>query len=150
MAAQRESSINNLILFAPACTHEFFVSHIKPALSSSLVKEMHHFLLGDETEQEDDVVQIYRKSLLYLVSRSYQQKDRVVLLLGMAKHLADLPIGDVKDRIKPYTTAERPDITASTTHWGFDNDVAAMNSLLRLVLGREPARPFRQDDLQGY
>jgi hypothetical protein len=142
--------IDNLILFAPACTHEFFVSHIKPALSSALVKEMHHFLPDDEAEQEDDVAQIYRKSLLYLVSRSYQQKDRVVPLLGMAKHLADLPIGDIKDRVKTYTTAERPDVTASTTHGGFDNDVITMNSHLKLVLGREPDRPFKSEDLQGY
>ena len=142
--------INNLVLFAPACTHEFFVSHIKPAISNAVVKELHHFLLDDETELGDNVSQIYRKSLLYLVSRSYQQKDRVVPLLGMAKHLADLPIGDVKDCIKTYIIAERPDATASTTHGGLDNDEATMNSLLKLVLGREPARPFRLDDLQGY
>jgi hypothetical protein len=142
--------IENLILFAPACTHEFFVSHIKPALSRAVVKELHHFLLDDETEREDSVSQIYRKSLLYLVSRSYQQKDRVVPLLGMAKYLGELSIGDVKDCIKTYTTAERPEMTASATHGGFDNDLATMNSLLRLVLGREPARPFKPEDLQGY
>jgi hypothetical protein len=94
--------ISNLILFAPACTHEFFVSYIKPALSNAVVKELHHFLLDDETELGDNVSQIYRKSLLYLVSRSYQQKDKVAPLLGMAKYLTDLPIGDVKDCIKTY------------------------------------------------
>ena len=37
----------------------------------------------------------------------------------------------------------------STSHGGFDNDVATMNSLLRSVLGREPEYPFT-DEILNY
>jgi len=35
----------------------------------------------------------------------------------------------------------------STTHGGFDNDVATMNSVLYRILGGTPARPFSRHDL---
>ena len=37
--------------------------------------------------------------------------------------------------------------TESTSHTGFDNDPATMNDLLRQILGAEPVRPFRPEDL---
>jgi hypothetical protein len=48
-------------------------------------------------------------------------------------------MAQVADRFAVHYSDGRPDATTeSTTHDGFDNDVATMNTLLRTILGREP------------
>jgi hypothetical protein len=143
-------SFENLVLFAPACTHRFFQRSIKPTLASRLVGSLTHLHLDDKTERDDNVAQVYRKSLLYLVSRSYQQKGRVVPLMGMAKHLKQLPVQGVANRVRSYNNSDHPDWTESRTHGGFDNDERSMNNMLRVVLGRKPKRKFSKEDLSGY
>lgn len=147
---QGGGAIANLLLFAPACTHAFFASHFKPAISPSAVQLLHHFLLDDEAERDDTVQGIYQKSLLYLVSRSFQSKEGVVPLMGLQRYLNDLPVADISSLVRTHIAMESSDFTSSTTHGGFDNDLRTMNSVLRTVLGQEPARPFRDSDLQGY
>jgi hypothetical protein len=140
----------NLILFAPACTHEFFHDRIKPALETRTVKNLSHFLLDDKAER-DDTVSLYGKSLLYLVSRSYQQKGVEVPLMGMEKYLKKLPVSGIpKTRINHFTPADKPDWTQSTSHGGFDNDLPTMNSALRLILGTQKFSKFRKEEIQGY
>jgi hypothetical protein len=39
-----------------------------------------------------------------------------------------------------YADGTPSSLTESTSHGGFDNDVATMNSLLRTILGTEPTR----------
>ncbi|MCH8897491.1 MAG: C1 family peptidase [Chloroflexi bacterium] len=138
--------ISNLILFAPACTVDFFESHIKPAVTDSVVNELHHFLLDDETERDDNVAGIYRKSLLYLVSRSFQSKQSAVPLMGMEKHWEKIE-PDLPDQVNTYITSKNSQDTSSTSHGGFDNDTKTMNSLLKLVLGNKPIDGFKRNDL---
>lgn len=142
--------ISNLILLAPACTIQFFGTHIKPALLNSTLGHVHHFLLDDQAEQTDTVVGIYRKSLLYLVSRSFESREGEVPLLGLEKYLDYLDYSDIPGRVETYVAAKRPDFTASKTHGGFDSDETTMNSMLKLVLGRDPEHRFGSDGLTGY
>jgi len=44
-------------------------------------------------------------------------------------------------------TRDAPSPTASTCHGGFDNDPNTMNSILRNILGKEPTRKFKREDL---
>lgn len=146
--------IDNLVLFAPACTSEFFLDRIAPTIKNGTVAALHHFLLDDQREQGDNVATIYRKSLLCLVSRSFQDRDRIVPLLGMEKYLpptldAMKALG-IDHKARHYNTRDHGDMTRSSSHGGFDNDPATMNALLRLVLGVHPARPFAKEDLSGY
>jgi hypothetical protein len=142
--------IDTLILFAPACTHQLFEDRIRPALRGGrVVQHLHHFILDDKTECDDNVALVYRKSLLYLVSRSYQKRGEVVPLMGMEKYLP-LPDQGVHKRLSTYNTRDNPDVTKSSSHGGFDNDGATMNSMLRFVLGAEPERSFQDSDLSGY
>jgi hypothetical protein len=147
-------AIRNLILFAPACTLDFFSERIAPALQARTVQALHHFLLDDQHEQDDNVAAIYRKSLLYLVSRSFQSRQGVQPLLGMDKYRAqrqrELQRLGLARRVRHYTSREQTDMTASQTHDGFDNDPVTMNTLLRLLRGAEPLRPFTAADLRGY
>ena len=39
-------------------------------------------------------------------------------------------------------------LSRSSTHGGFDNDPATLNSVLYRILGTEPVRPFTTRDLQ--
>jgi len=41
-------------------------------------------------------------------------------------------------------------IACSASHGGFDNDAAAMNSLLKRILGKSPLKPFDDDEMKGH
>jgi hypothetical protein len=138
-------------LFAPACTNNFFGTHIKPSLQTGVLQHLHHFHLDDPTERDDTVAKVYGKSLLYLVSRSYEKKGVKVPIMGMAKHRDTFPDSGVTNRISHYNPDEHPDRTTSKSHGGFDNDMTTMNSLLRLILPpAQQKRWFRDENLSGY
>jgi hypothetical protein len=151
-SATEPVAFESLTLFAPACTHPFFESFLKSAMQSRHVGALYHFHLDDEAENNDNVATIYRKSLLYLVSRAYQKKHEVVPLMGMARYLDRLPVDGVISRVHHYDNVKNPGKTTSASHGHFDNDVPTMNSLLEIILGRPPAesRRFTGDDLSGY
>lgn len=84
----------SLRLFAPACTAAFALQHYVPAAQAGVIdaKRWHVHVLSDQNER-DDAVGPYRKSLLYLVSRSFEDSHKTPLL-GMyncfdAKAVAD-------------------------------------------------------------
>lgn len=146
--------VDKLIFFAPACTSEFFLDKIAPAVQQGIVSDMHHFLLDDQREKDDNVAAIYRKSLLYLVSRSYQSRQGAVAILGMEKHLPEtidaLNKLNIAGRVRHYNTRDNSNLTTSKSHGGFDNDETTMNAMLGLVLGVKPVHRFTKDDLGGY
>ena len=108
---------------------------------------MELYRLDDRRELDDNVGTIYRKSLLYLVSRAYQQKGRVVPLLGMEKYASEVPLEGIEDRVGQYDPKHDPSRTRANHHGDFDNDVATMNAALRAILHSEPIRPFVESDL---
>lgn len=150
--------IQNLIFFAPACTHQLYADLVRPRMRDRSVEELSLFMLSEKDEKDDTVQGIYRKSLLYLVSNSYQKtagelvgSGSGVPILGMAKFLDDLEpltIG-YKRRVTTYLTEQDPE-TTSPSHGGFDNDLATMNTMLRLVLGVDfdEAKAFKPEELK--
>jgi len=144
-------------LFAPAASVGLFESHYYPCLitrpTSFGLDRMQVFNLSDRLEQDDTVGGVYRKSLLYLVSRAFEE-DVPEAILGMQRHMDELctkpKMDAVKDRFQVHYANGMPNpVTESTTHGGFDNDVASMNSLLRTVLGDgvEPRQLFTREIL---
>ena len=81
MPMPRVTSVN---LYAPACTVQFANKHY--AAQPELMKKLHMDILSDRVERDDNVVSIYRKSLLYLVSNA-MEVDLRTPLLGMARVL---------------------------------------------------------------
>ncbi len=71
-------------LYAPACTVQFANQHY--AAQPALMKRLHLDMLSDRVERNDNVVAIYRKSLLYMVSNALEVDLRTPLL-GMANVL---------------------------------------------------------------
>lgn len=147
-------TLSDLILFAPACCHDLFAAEIRPALLAGTAERLHHFLLDDETELADNVGLLYRKSLLFLVSRAYQAKGAEVPLLGLERHLSKLPKQGIEKRVSHYTTKTHPDLTRSSSHGDFDNDSVSMNSMLAITLTGKPdgkvPKPFLKEEVVGY
>ncbi len=120
------------------------------------------YLLSDVAEREDTVggQMVYGKSLLYLVSNACEKK-RGTPILGMhaciekdkaikaayqdmaADGLPRLIIAGANRETEGKEKAS----SQSSSHGGFDNDAATMNSVLYRILGGTPTRPFTRHDL---
>ncbi len=86
----RFASVN---LLAPAATVDLFNRAFLPNLRSGTfgIDAMHVYNLTDEVEKDDNVGMVYRKSLLYLVSRAFEETvDPAEALLGMQCYSKDL------------------------------------------------------------
>jgi hypothetical protein len=76
------AQVKGVHLYAPACTVQFANRHY--ATNAALLQKTYISLLSDRNEVNDNTAQIYRKSLLYLVSNALEA-DRRTPLLGMHK-----------------------------------------------------------------
>ncbi len=153
--------LRSLQFMAPAATTALFAQSVLPHIGGPCpMPEI--YLLSDAAER-DDSVGLYGKSLLYLVSNAFEAR-RETPLLGMRRFLApDAALGegfasDLERTLGAMleghvVTAGMGKVGAlglestATSHGGFDNDTVTMNSILRRILGAEPARPFLPRDL---
>lgn len=166
MKAQIPSQrIKSVSLMAPAATTKLFFSHYNDLLGSEGegfgIDSMAVYNLTDKLEKQDQVAGVYRKSLLYLVSRSFEEelggeskedtekKKYGARLLGMQRYSVpvDRQVGK-KIEFLYSGSAKGKKRTAATSHGGFDNDVLTMNDILKRILEVEvPKRPFNKQDL---
>jgi hypothetical protein len=83
LAALKDAGLRvaTLRLLAPACTTRFALDHYRSAVRSGTLDPAHWHIhtLSDKNER-DDSVGPYRKSLLYLVSRSFEESHKTPLL----------------------------------------------------------------------
>jgi hypothetical protein len=116
---------------APAVTVSTFDQHLRPHLDSGAVKRYQQFHLTDKAEEDDGTCGPYRRSLLYLVSQSFEG-GQVTPVLGMQKYFdayaAAVP--KAQAHVAPGPTS------ASTTHGGFDDDSATKQQVLKFIRGR--------------
>ena len=97
-----------------------------------------------EGKLKDLIIGPSRKSLLYFVSRSFEE-ELPAKILGMEKVL--------KKELKPKPAnlklivskggTKANSRSASKTHGGFDNDHQTMNTILADILGHPPKHPFQ-------
>ena len=147
-----ESPIASCNLLAPACDVALFEHNYLPHLQAEGtgfgIQRMTVFNLSEELEQDDNVAQIYRKSLLYLVSNAFEEKDRMPIL-GMrlfSKRFEET--SSALEFIYSNGDAGSQSPTSSTSHGGFDNDPNTMNSVLFNILGHAPEHPFTKEILK--
>ncbi|MDH3694420.1 MAG: peptidase C1, partial [Gammaproteobacteria bacterium] len=144
--------MQSVSLMAPASTIELYRSHYHPLLRVEKrffgINKMVVYNLTDELEQKDSVAKLYRKSLLYLVSRAFEE-DTPEALLGMQRYstLLDRRVGKTVDFVYSHGSTDRSVRSAASTHGGFDNDPLTLNDILKSVLGKKPQIPFRNEDL---
>jgi hypothetical protein len=133
-----------------------FKKHFLGRLTPGVLPELSVYVLSDVGER-DDQVGPYGKSLLYLVSNSFERR-RETPLLGMQAFIdADPEVsaflsGGLLDGQPSLVVAGidgGPGATSrSNSHGGFDNDADTLNSVLFRILGQAPGRPFTNRDLQ--
>ncbi|WP_020681298.1 C1 family peptidase [Marinobacterium rhizophilum] len=138
-------------LMAPACTTDLFKSHYEPYLKAPKnrfgVNDMAVYNLIDKLEK-DDSVGPYRKSLLYLVPRAFEDITPAPII-GMDIYSRNPELLKLKNLNIIYSHDD--DIeprSLSKTHDGFDNDPATLNDILKRVLKDEPTRLFDKTDLE--
>lgn len=144
--------IESCNLMAPASTVELFSSKYAPYLNSPDqefgINQMAIYNLTDKLEK-DDSVGPYRKSLLYFVSRSFEENTPSAIL-GMQKYSKEIEQQQITnlDFLYSHGSEDVEPRTLSTTHGGFDNDPATLNTILTSIIGQSPSRPFKDTDLK--
>ena len=126
--AAQEWDFQSVTLLAPALRVDSFLERVAPWIVAGRVKRFREFHLTDRAEQQDPTCRPvfgYGRSLLYLVSRSFEGGGEVPIL-GMERHF---PRVVAKLRNVEVVTAPSA-ASASTTHGGFDDDGATMASVI--------------------
>jgi hypothetical protein len=143
-----DTPIASCNLLAPAASVDLFNQRFVPELNGRIDK-LRIYNLSEQLEEDDNVARVYRKSLLHLVSRAFEERHEEKIL-GMQRYAKE---------IQPPTDADfeiivskgengRHKRSRSESHGGFDNDVATMNDLLKTVLGKKAPRQFTKEDLE--
>ncbi|MDB5318771.1 MAG: peptidase [Phycisphaerales bacterium] len=108
------------------------------------------FTLTDQAEQDDTCAGIYNKSLLYLVSNAFEEKERIPLfrdgwpILGMERFVRrDAELMDLWQKGKAewvLSPNNEPvgsvDASRSTSHGGFDDDEATLKATFARIAGQ--------------
>jgi hypothetical protein len=144
--------LGSIHLMAPACTVPFFDQVYAPYLDGDggleLKDRLYLYAMSDDLELKDTVgiggFMPYGRSLLYLVSRAYEDVPNMPLA-GMQKYASGLPRSN-----KLHVDYAVSAATASTSHGGFDNDAATLASIMSRILGAPPPKPPKRDELTGY
>ena len=147
--------VASVSLMAPAGTLDLFDSNMQPLLKAMppafRISKMGIYNLTDKLEQDDEVTKAYNKSLLYLVSRAFEE-DIPERILGMENDSKLIERRNISRLSVHYSKGSVPGakVTASETHGGFDNDPLTMNHILRRILrssGQSPIIEFTKDSL---
>ena len=141
-----KSKIDTVAFLAPAVRVDLFKSHVKPLVPGKIGK-FALFTMDRSTELHDDVIKIYRKSLLYFVRNACEEPVHATPILGLDESVrsdAELaawfglaggaPAAGVDVVWSPTAAVSGPTASRSRTHGGFDNDASTMNAVMYRVL----------------
>jgi len=165
-----ELKLESLSLYAPACTIEFANKKIIKACDDSILNKNKIFIHNMDVEREkaDNTAGIYRKSLLYLVSRAFEGMHKMPILgLEEAWNLNKYQKGKSggfnfaqKNKAKKWTeffgesenhiSYDREDHpirvnknhdVEDLSHGSFDNDINVMEFTIQKILDGELKTP---------
>ncbi len=154
-AAARECGLpafRTMHLLAPAISVKMFADRLAPRLADG-VDHLTVYAMTTQHEKADHCFHVYRKSLLYLVSRAFETGRRIPLL-GLEESLrSDATLtrifgldGGASTRAEvvwaPTTSTTGRAASTATTHGGFDDDGPTMNSVVRRVLDVDDDAPI--------
>lgn len=143
--------LHSATLMAPACSGAFYDTRIRPHVGKT-VRQITQYSLIDKREREDKL-DVYGKSLLYLVSNAIEAEAGTPLL-GMERFLHGLDDVAAIDALpkahRVYYAGRDRTVTDAKSHRGFDKDRKTMNHLLETVLGHDPICAFQEADLTSY
>ncbi len=144
--------VTTLALLAPAVRTDLFtqmlVSKVGAAIGACAM-----FTMKRQSELVDDVIKIYRKSLLYFVRNACERPTHSTPILGLEESVRSdaalarffgLGAGAGKAEVVWSPTVTPSGRAASTAihHGDFDNDSPTMNSVMRRILDIPDALPL--------
>ena len=140
-------AVASLDLLAPAIRVEEFKSRVMKTSVLDKIERLAMFTMSESYEKKDTCIGVYGKSLLYLVRASLEKEPKAEIL-GLQEciqrdddltRLFKAPGSTSKGEVIWSVTVGGGPLSSShsTSHGGFDNDDATMNSLARRILGRE-------------
>lgn len=140
--------VETSILWAPACSVHLFTQTYLPLIEQKLIRRFVVHTLTDEAEQDDSCLNIYHKSILYLVSNALEEQAHIpriqegTALLGMANFiqrdtsLKNLFNGDNRIWIQcPSSDPDHKFSSLASHHGDFDNDPATLRAALAWITG---------------
>lgn len=146
-------TVKTFHLLAPACTTALFKTKLKDLVGPGKGIDALTMYTMSKSFELDDSAGPYHKSLLYLVSRSFET-EQPSPILGLEESLRqDVSLirffglaGNQKQAevlfSKSAANAGPRNRTASTSHGGFDDDAPTMSSLMRRVLDASDDMPI--------
>jgi len=155
LEAARELGVppfTSLQLLAPAIRVDAFEQLVLPRIPD-YVEALTVFTMRRELERDDTCLGVYRKSLLYLVSRALESARETPVLGLEDSMVADAALSRLFDHPAGVGSAEivwsrspagAPARSRSnaTSHGGFDNDVDTMTSVATRIMPGSPVEPF--------
>ena len=138
--------VDSLDLLAPAARTDLYAAALQPLVEDGRIGRCTMATMAVDWEKADHCNGVYRKSLLYLVSRAFE-RERPASILGLEESVR----GDARLRAhfglagargaadvawaRSEAGASPLAATTSTSHGGFDDDAPTMEAVLRRVLG---------------
>lgn len=126
--AALEWEFETVTFLAPALPVDRFRERVLPWIEAKRVRRYRQYHLADSVERQDATTRPllgYGRSLLYLVSRSFEGGYEVPIL-GMQRHF---PAALARLRAVEVSCAPS-EASRSTTHGGFDGDTATLQSVI--------------------
>jgi hypothetical protein len=141
VSRQKGMPFESVSFMAPAVRVDTFDRLVAPRLKDGRVRRYQQLHLTDKAEEDDPTCGPYRRSLLYLVSQSFEQPEgkaaqgarwQPVPILGMQRYFDAYASG-----LKNTTVHVSPGPTsASSTHGGFDDDALSQRRVIEFIQKR--------------
>lgn len=138
-------SVKTVTFLAPAVRLDTFEQKLLPLARNGSIEDISIFTLNKDQEKRDNTAGVYRKSLLWLVSRSLEV-EKEARILGLEEHLTQagatmsyLRQEDERLVLGPTNGPGKRTSSQAKSHGDFDNDVATMMSVARRVVGTRAA-----------
>lgn len=145
-------TVASLNLLAPAVRVDEFRARVLRKATLDRIDALTMFTMSESFEKKDTCMGIYHKSLLYLIRAALEpEEDADILGLqecvwddAQLRALFGAPGSGSKGEVMWSKTVGGGPLSSSfsTSHGGFDDDPATMESLARRILGTQLKQPF--------
>lgn len=144
--------LETLAFLAPAVRVDLFAKSLVPRVGKA-IDACAMFTMQKNAERVDDVLGIYRKSLLYFVRNACERPTHSTPVLGLEESVRDDPAlvaffgldaqtGKAQVIWSPTAQASGNAASRAVHHGAFDNDSPTMSSVMRRILGIPDAQPL--------
>lgn len=139
--------VDGVYFLAPACRIDLFQEKLLPLYQDGRIKAYTQFHLTDQVERQDTCINIYRRSLLYLVSNAFEHSrgtdsgDGDLLRETTQSYPTTSParLGLGLDRCAHHLRRHHPAHQNSTSHGGFDDDQDTRIAVTERIARRQGA-----------